>query len=365
MVWISYGIGIVSIFFLLLGAILVIGKQIRTSSLSAYFFLSLILCVMGWIISNIFVVYLSQRARESDALFASRFATIISMVGMIATVLFALTVSPRQRFNPIIISIAIFLLGGVIGLTVSGDYTVTLLPVIGGDYYFYIAQTSITWVIFDTGLVLFAGTVFLVYLAKQRGFVEEKHQRVIEIMILGVIVAYFFSAILFATTKIIYAITGEIMLLHMEWGSVAVGALIIGISIYMGGIEAFYYSTEIHSIDIFDKAGSSIYSASAKKRLKARNHTILSITTAFSEFAGELIGKDVYPKEIDLGDSSLMIETKDNFVCFLCSRIPTTYLRQAIKHLLEDLTPNISETDISSLVEKYLAFQPILSNQIE
>jgi len=365
MVWISYGIGIVSIFFLLLGAILVIGKQIRTSSLSAYFFLSIIFCIMGWIISNIFIVYLSQRARETDALFASRFATIISMVGMIATVLFALTVSPRQRLNPIIISIAIFLFGGVVGLTVSGDYSVALLPVMGGNYYFYLAQTSITWVVFDTGLALFAGIIFLVYLIKQRVFVEEKHQRVIEIMMLGVIIAYFISALLFATTRIIYAVTGEIMLLHMEWGSVAVGALVICISIYMGGIEAFYYSTEIHSIYIFDKAGSSIYSASAKKKLKVRGHTILSITTAFSEFAGELIGKEVYPKEIDLGDSSLMIETKDGFVCFLCSRIPTTYLRQAVKNLLDDLSPNLVEADISALVEKYLAFKPIISKQLD
>jgi hypothetical protein len=365
MVWISYGIGLVSIFFLLLGAILVIGKQIRTSSLSAYYFLIMILCIMGWIISNIFIVYLSQRTRAADALFASRFATIISMVGMIATVLFALTLSPRQKFNPIILSIAIFLFGGVVGLTVSGDYTVTLLPVVGGNYVFYLAQTSITWVIFDTGLALFAGIVFLVYLIKQRGFVEAKHQRVIEIMMLGVILAYFGSAILFATTRIIYSITGELMLLHMEWGSVAVGALVICISIYLGSIEAFYYSTEVYSIDIFDKTGLSIYSASAKKKLKARSHTILSVTTAFSEFTGELVGKEVYPKEIDLGDSSLMIEIKDELVCFVCSRIPTTYLRQAIKHLLDDLTPNISEEEISTLVEKYLAFKPILSKQVE
>ena len=365
MLWISYGIGIVSIFFLLLGAILVIGKQIRTSSISAYFFLSMIFCIIGWIVSNIFIVYLSQRAREGDALFASRFATIVSMVGMVATIIFALSISPRHRFNPVIISIALFLFGGVVGLTISGDYTVSLLPVVGGDYYFYIAQTSITWVIFDTGLALFAGIIFLIYLIKQRRFVQEKHQRIIEIMMLAVIIAYFISALLFASTKIIYAITGEILLLHMEWGSVAVGAFVICISIYLGGIEAFFYSTEIHSIDIFDEAGSSIYSASSKKKLKARSHTILSVTTAFSEFAGELIGKDVYPEEIDLGDSSLMIEKKENVVCFLCSKVPTTYLRQAIKNLLDDLTLDMSEEKISQLVEKYLAFQPIISKQSE
>ena len=365
MVWISYGIGIVSIFFLLLGTILVIGKQIRTSSFSVYYFLSMIFCIMGWIISGIFVVYLSQRVIESDALFASKFSTIISMVAMIATILFVVSLSPRQIYNPIVLAFALFLFGGVVGLTISGDYTLALLPVKGSNYNFYIAQTSITWVIFDAGLAIFAGIVFLTYLIKQRGFVEKKYQKVVEIMMVGVVIAYFISALLFAARKIIYAVTGEIMMLHMEWVSVAVGALVIGISIYMGGIEAFYYSTEIHSIYIFDKAGFSIYSASAKKKLNIKGHIILSVTTAFSEFAGELIGKEVYPKEIDLGDSSLMIETEGTFVCFLCSRVPTSYLRQAIRHLLADLSPNMSENEISSLVEKYLAFKPIISKHIE
>ncbi|MCG3260667.1 MAG: hypothetical protein H7644_13025, partial [Candidatus Heimdallarchaeota archaeon] len=134
MVWISYGIGIVSIFFLLLGAILVIGKQIRTSSFSVYYFLSMIFCIMGWIISGIFVVYLSQITKESNALFVSQFSTIISMVGMVATVLFVVSLSPRQIYNPIVLAFAFFLFGGVVGLTVSGDYTLALLPVKGSNY---------------------------------------------------------------------------------------------------------------------------------------------------------------------------------------------------------------------------------------
>ena len=63
--------------------------------------------------------------------------------------------------------------------------------------------------------------------------------------------------------------------------------------------------------------------------------------------------------------NELMIESKDNFVCFVCSRIPTSYLRHAIGNLLEDLFPDITENDISALVEKYLAFKPIISKPME
>ncbi len=367
MVWISYGIGIASLFFLVLGGILVVGKQFRTSSLASYYFLSIIVCIMGWVICNMLVVISSQleTLSLSKALFCSRFATIISMVGMVATVLFVRTISQKRAHNPYILAITLFLFGGVFGLTVSSDYEVVHQLVKSGNYYFAIAKTSIIWVIFDAGLALFAGSVFLFYLIKQHNFAEKRYRRTVEIMIVGVIIAYFVSALIFAIRKILYAITDVVMLLHFEYIAVAAGALIIGISIYLGGIEAFYYSTEVHVIYIFDKDGTSIYSASAKKAVTLRGHSVLGVIAAFSEFAGELVGKDVYPKEIDLGDNCLMIETQGNFVCFLSSKISTAYLRQAIKKLLTNLTHDLKEENISALVEKYFAFKPRVSKPFE
>jgi len=358
MVWVSYSIGLISILVLVLATFLVIRKQIKTSSRAVFYFLGLIICTMGWIASNMFIVYFSQIDAETQALFCSRFATIISMIGMVSIVLFIRTVSKRLSHTSIILVITMFLFGGVFGLTISGDYTVIHQLIESGGYYFYIARTSITWVIFDVGLPLFAGIYFLIYLVKQRTFTEEKYRSVVEIMIIGVVVAFFVSPLIFAARKIIFAVTGKIMLLHMEYIPVAVGALIISISIYLGGIEAFFYSTEVHAIFIFQEDGTSVYAASSKKKLTVGGHSFLGVISAFSEFAGELVGVEVYPKEIDLRDSCLMVESHNKYICFLSSKYSTFYLRQAIKNLLTNLSDNMNEEKISELVEKYFAFKP-------
>lgn len=366
MVWISYSISIVCLLILTLSAILVIGKQIRTSSRAVYYFLGLIISIMGWIIGNVLVVYFSQSESQPQALFFSRFATIISMVGMVCTILFVRMVSRRQTvITPIIVGISMFLFGGVLGLTISGDYTVIRQLIVSGDYYFYIAKTSITWVIFDVSLPLFAGIIFLLYLVKQRNFTEQKYRKVIDIMTIGVIIAFFVCPIIFAIRKILFEVTSEIMLLHMEYIPVAVGALIISISIYMGGIEAFFYSTEVHAIFIFKNDGSLVYSASSKRKITIGGHSVLGIISAFSEFAGELVGVKVYPKEIDLKDNCLMIESHKNFVCFLSSTGSTFYLRQAIKNLLTNISANPSEDEVSELVENYFAFKPKVQSNLE
>ncbi len=363
MVWVSYSIGIVSLLILALASILVVGKQIRTSSRAVYYFLGLIVGIMGWIIGNILVVHFSQLSTElakNQALLWSRFATISSMIGMVSIIFFVRMISKKSVYTPFILSIASFLFGGVIGLTLSKDYKVVQKLIESGGYFFYIAETSITWVIFDTALPLFAGTIFLIYLIKQRNFTEKKYRKTIDIMILGVVIAFFISAFMFAIRKTLYAITGKIMLLHMEYIPVAFGSLIISISIYLGGIEAFFYSTEVHAIFIFKNDGTSIYAASAKRKITVGGHSVLGVIAAFSEFAGELSGVKVYPKEIDLGDNYLMIESYEKHVCFVSSRFSTYYLRQATKNLLTNLTDNLKEAEISSLVEQFFAFKPIV-----
>ena len=366
MVWVSYIIGIVSLLILSLAVILVVEKQSRTSSRAVYYFLGLIICIMLWIICNILVVYFSQPTHlgEAQALFFSRFATIISMVGMISIILFVRMIGKKGPFTPYVLGIVFFLLGGVVGLTLSKDYVVVHQNIISGNYYFFIAKTSLTWIIFDTGLSLLAGLIFLIFLIKQRNFTEQKYQRVIDIMIIGVIISFFISSLIFAIRKILYAITDEIMLLHMEYIPVAVGALIISISIYLGGIEAFFYSTEVYAIFIFKNDGTSIYTASAKRKLTIGGHSVLGVIAAFSEFAGELIGVKVYPKEIDLGDNNLMIESHEEYICFVSSRFSTSYLREAIKNLLNHLTENQNEEEISALVEQFFAFKPRVQSNL-
>ncbi|MCG3227765.1 MAG: hypothetical protein H7645_12665 [Candidatus Heimdallarchaeota archaeon] len=357
MVWVSYGIGIFSIIALIIGLILVIMKQIRTSSTSVYYFISLIVFVLLWVIGDMILVYMSQINFERAALFWSKFNTISSMVAMVATILFVRTLTSRQLLNSTLVVIAFFLFGGLVGTTLSSDYSIVLQEVAGGKFDFFIANTGYVWIFFDGFLVIFAGSVFLGYLIRQALFLEKDHRKTLVVMIVGVIIAYFVSIIIYIIRKVVFAITNEIVMLHMELISVAVGALIMSYSIYLGGVEAFYYSSEISSIFIYNKDGYVVYSASLRKGSALEGMMIPSITRAFSSFAGELIGKEVFPKEIDLGVYSLIIEEQGNFICLISCKNPTAYVKQGIKNILTDLSPNMTEEEMTVLVEKYLVFK--------
>ncbi|MHA2309103.1 MAG: hypothetical protein ACXABJ_07490 [Candidatus Heimdallarchaeaceae archaeon] len=360
MVWISYGIGIFSVTTLAIALILVFIKQAKTSSTSVYYFISLIVFVMIWIIGDMLLVYASQIHNERAALFWSKFNTINSMVAMVATILFVRTLTSRQLLNSILVVITFFLFGGLVGTTLSSDYTIVLQEVAMGNFNFFIANTGYVWIFFDGFLVIFAGSVLLGYLIKQTFFLKKDHRKTLVIMIVGVIIAYFVSIIIYVIRKIIFAITNEIVMLHMELISVAIGALIMSFSIYKGGVEAFYYSSEISSIFIYNKEGFVVYSASLRKGSGIEGMMIPSITRAFSSFAGELIGKEVFPKEIDLGIYSLIIEEHGNFICLISCKNPTAYVKQGVKNILDDLSPNMTEDEMTALVEKYLVFKSSL-----
>ena len=207
---------------------------------------------------------------------------------------------------------------------------------------FYIATTGYVWLFFNAGLVLFATIVFLYYLIRQRAFVDKEHKKSLSLMIAGVVIAYFVTIIIYVIRKTIYAINSTTVLLHIKLLPVAIGTVIMGVSIYLGGVELFYYATEIYSIFIYDKKGFPIYSASFRRASNLEGIMIPSITSAFSSFAGELIGKEVYPKEIDLGLYSLIVEEHGDYLCFVSSNQPTAYLHQGIKNILTNISPELS-----------------------
>ena len=303
------------------------------------------------------LVYVSQIYNEKAALFMSKFNTITSMVAMVATILFVRTLTSRQLLNSILVVIAFFLFGGLVGTTLSSDYTVILQEVTMGSFDFYIAKTSFMWLFFDGFLVIFAGSVLLGYIIKQTLFLEKDHRRTLVTMIVGVIIAYFVSIIIYVIRKAIFAITDEIVMLHMELISVAIGALIMSLSIYLGSVEAFYYSSEINSLYIYNKDGYVIYSLSLQKKSSLEGMMIPSITRAFSSFTGELIGKEVFPKQIDLGVYSLIIEEYEDFICLVSCKNPTAYIKQGVKNILADLSPNMTDEEMTLLIENYLALK--------
>jgi hypothetical protein len=361
MVWISYGIGLFSVIILTIALILVIIKQAKTSSISVYYFISLIVFVLMWVIGDMVLVYVSKLHLEGAALFWSKFNTISSMIAMVATILFVRTLTSRQLLNSILVVISFFLFGGLVGTTLSSDYTVVLQQVARGSFDFYIANTGYVWIFFDGFLVIFAGSVLLGYIIRQTLFLEKNYRKTLIVMVVGVIIAYFVSIVIYVIRKVIYAITNEIIMLHMELTSVAIGALLMSLSIFFGGVEAFYYSSEISSVFIYNKNGYVIYSKSLQKKSSLEGMMIPSITRAFSSFAGELIGKEVFPKEIDLGVYSLIIEEQGDFICLVSCKSPTAYVKQGIKNILADLSPNMTDDEMTSLVGKYLALKTKLA----
>lgn len=358
----SVAVGIFSFSTLMVGLVLLIIKQHSISSTAFYYFTIAIISLIGWVLGDMLQVYFNQINRVEAIRAASQFATISSMVAMIAIILFTRVLTSRRTLDSIIVFIAVAIFGGVVGLTLSSSYQVNPSPVGTSDIIFYITETNLLWLILNAGLVLFAGVFFLAYLIRQRSFVGDKSKKSLNTMMIGVIIAFFVSISIYATRKIYLAYTSKIIILHLELVSVAIGALIISFSIVTGGTQAFYYSSEITGLYIFDNDGVVLHSCVSKGRLNVDGSSIPGIAVAFAIFIKDLIGKDVYPKEVDLGQHSLMLETQKNIICLLVCKHPTAQLRQGLQNILNNFNVLLTNDEIASIIEKYLAFTPSSSS---
>jgi hypothetical protein len=343
--------------------VIVILKQVELASSAVYFMLGLLVGITGWIIGDMLQIILSKPGNEELVLIFSQFATICNMVAMISTVLFARALSAQETFFSKSVALAFTLFGGAVFITLTGAYTsdptsqylkaYTVLPY-NSELDFIVTSANMWWTIVQSAMVLYAGGILVWYLIRQRKFVKEKQKKIINFMIVGALIAFVVSAVIYVF-YLIDPYTYKIML-HLELISAAIGAGMIGIGMIWGGKQVLYGSSKVFSLHIFETSGLSVYAGLFEGEYDVNEHLISGIATAISNFAGQLIGEDVIPHDIELGDYSLMLEQKGDYIALIICEFPTAQVRQSLQNLMQAFDPNYSVNEISELVDEYLPY---------
>ncbi|MHA1399998.1 MAG: hypothetical protein ACTSQE_06600 [Candidatus Heimdallarchaeaceae archaeon] len=358
MIWISIVYISIATLIILGGIFAIIINQLKISSNAVYYYLAMHVSLILWFLSNLFLVIYSHYNNKNLALIFSRSATVWSMIAMILVVLFARFLTSKRLLDSKSVVISFFIFGGVIALTLSSAYGVTEVAVGKTGEIFYLAKADFIWILFDGALPLYAGTILITYLLRQKLIVTKKRARPLNLMIIGASIAFYLSALIFILRTLIFYFTSSLQLLHIELMSIAIGASIMTVATIQGGVKAFYYSSKIYSLYIYDDTGFGIYTATFESAKIGDETFIPGVAAAISAFAADLIGKNVQPKEIDFGNYSLIIEKLGKYNCFICSAYPTANLRGAVKNLLKHINGKMRIEEISELVEAYLAIKP-------
>ena len=124
----------------------------------------------------------------------------------------------------------------------------------------------------------------------------------------------------------------------------------------LGGKRALYGSSRVYSVHIFDNSGLSIFAGLFEGKYDVNEHLISGVATAISNFAGQLIGKDVVPREIDLDEYSLMLEEKDDYIGFIICEHPSVMIRQGLKNIMKNFDPTMNIDEISEFVDDFLPY---------
>ena len=126
-----------------------------------------------------------------------------------------------------------------------------------------------------------------------------------------------------------------------------------------GGLKFFkdlyVFATRRH---IFDDTGISHYACVFQSGYMVDENLISGVASAIAAFAKELIGKDVFPREIDLGNYSLLLAKRKNCICLITAEFPTAHLRQSLENIIEAYDPEMTQKQVSDLVENYMSFEP-------
>ena len=339
----------------------VIWKQFELASSSVYFMLGILVGIAGWIIGDMMQIILSKSGLEMWVLIFSQFATISSMVAMVSTVLFARVLSARETLNSKTVAVAFTIFGAVVFMTLAGGYplevgklwTYTVQPY-DTTLDFTVTTASILWMIADGGMVLFAGGTLMWYLYRQKKFVEDRHKKIINFMMIGTFIAFIASAIIYS----FYAINPIVFsaVLHLELITAAIGATMIGIGMIWGGKRVLYASSRVYSVHIFDTGGLSLYAGLFAAEYDVNEHLISGVATAISNFAGQLVGKDVIPYEIELGDYALMLEQKDEYIGFTICEFPSAQVRAGLKNIMDDFDPKMNNDEISDIIDRVMPY---------
>ena len=173
-------------------------------------------------------------------------------------------------------------------------------------------------------------------------------------MIAGVIVAFYASILVYA---IRFAFEGlQKAFLHSELITTSIGTALITVGMLIGGKTALYGSSQVISINIYNDFGLNLYQGFFKTPYKLNEHLISGVATAIATFASEIVGEEVFPREVDLGEYSLILDKRGKFTGFIACKYPTSHIYLGLKHVMANYNPDMDYNEISKLIDNYLPY---------
>ncbi len=341
----------ISLVIMLFGIITIIVKQWSLKSSAVYYFLSLEIFIAIWVIAGILQIIFSNPSDNSLTLIFVQIGIIANGFAMICSVLFASSLSGLKPIKQVALYIVFLLFGGVFGITFSqGVFKVEY------DSTLDVAKssTNIIWIICLAGGVVLAGTFFLWHLIRQRSIVNKKYKRGINFLIAGVIVAFYASILVYALRFIFVDL--QKVLLHSELITTSVGTALITAGMIIGGKTALYGSSQVISINIYNDIGLNLYQGIFETPHKMNEHLISGVATAIATFASELVGEEVFPRAIDLGEYSLILDKRGKYAGFIACKYPTSLIHRGLDQVMSNYKPDMEHEEISKLIDDYLPY---------
>jgi len=324
-------------------------KQWSLKSSAVYYFLGLETFISIWIICGLLQVIFSNPTDQTLPTIFITIGIISNGLAMICTGLFASSLSGEIPLKQTALLFVFALIGGVIAVTLSRDvFQVTY------DSTLDISKSlaNYVWLVCLAGGVILAGSFLLWHVIRQRRIVTQKHKLSINFILAGVIVAFYVSILLYAVRYV----TIEKPFLHLELVSTSVGSGLITIGMLIGGKTALYGTSRVISINIYDDTGINRFQGFFIRRHSMNQHLVAGVASAISAFASEIIGEEVFPREIDLGDYSLILVKEGKFVGFIACKYPSHQIHAGLGRIMREYKPEMTYIEIVKLIDSYLPY---------
>ncbi|NHJ86614.1 MAG: hypothetical protein FK734_14200 [Asgard group archaeon] len=337
--------------------IIIMIKQWSLKSSAVYYFLGLMILLGFWIFSDMMQVITSKPSDTTLSYIFAISSTISNALAMICSVLFANSLSGQVPIKRFTVYLVFLLMGGVITLTFSKavfsvEYDAAL------DYTK--SSANIVWIICLSLGVIISGTFFLIHLIRQNKIVDKKHRTSTNFMIAGVIIA-FYGSIMFYALRFILVLQSAF--LHAELVSTSIGVGLMAIGMILGGKTALYGSSQVISINIYNEHGLNLYQGFFTNVHFINEHLVSGLATAIAAFASEIIGEDVFPRELDLGKYSLILNKQKNYVGFICCKYPTYHIHYGLKKVMSNFDPDMTYEEVAKIIDNFLPYgEPVRLN---
>jgi len=342
----------ISLVIILTSMSIIFAKQWSLKNTAVLFFFLMELLVTLWIISDLLQIITSK---PSDGPYSIPYyfaisSTITIALAMVFSGLFINSLTYQEKIKQFMVYIICAFVGGVIALTLS---TKAVYVTYDSNLEFSKLHANIGWIVCLAGGVLLSGSLFLVHLIRQHKLIGKEYRLGTRIMIAGVIIGFYFSIIFYAMRY--FKFFGK-SFLHAELIAASVGLILLTIGMVTGKKTALYGSSIVISINIYNKHGLNLYQGFLSSPHYINEHLVSGVATAIAAFGSEIVGEEVFPKEIDLGDYSLILVKKSNFSGFICCKYPTIQIHRGLRNIMENFDEKMNYEEVSKLVSKFLPY---------